>query len=74
MTGATQNIYCGLQEFEEMAFLLHFLRKDDLPLDIGANIGSYTILAASSVGARTMAIWLLSSFSLPLMLLWKISD
>ena len=56
MTGATQNIYCGLQEFEEMAFLLHFLRKDDLFLDIGANIGSYTILAASSVGARTMAV------------------
>jgi len=27
MTGATGNLYCGLHEFNDMAFLLHFLRK-----------------------------------------------
>ncbi len=27
MTGATGNIYCGLHEFEDMAFVLHFLRS-----------------------------------------------
>src|ERR1700687_3946356 len=46
MAGATGNIYCGLHEFEDMAFLLHFLRSDDVFADVGANIGSYTILAA----------------------------
>lgn len=56
MTGATQNIYCGLQEFNDMAFVLHFLRASDQFIDIGANIGSYTILAASEVGARTYAV------------------
>lgn len=51
-TGVTGNIYCGLHEFPDMAFLLHVLRKGDLFVDIGANVGSYTILAASAIGAR----------------------
>jgi FkbM family methyltransferase len=55
MTGATGNIYCGLHEFVEMAFLLHLLRSGDLFLDIGANIGSYTILASKVCGARSIA-------------------
>jgi FkbM family methyltransferase len=55
MTGATGNIYCGLHEFVEMSFLLHLLRPNDLFLDVGANIGSYTILAARVCGARTIA-------------------
>jgi len=44
--GATGNYYCGLHEYEEMSFLLHFLREGDLFIDIGANIGSYSVLAA----------------------------
>jgi len=48
MTGATGNWYCGLHEFEDMAFVLHALRAEDLFVDVGANIGSYTILAAST--------------------------
>ena len=51
-TGVTGNIYCGLHEFPDMAFLLHTLRKDDLFVDIGANVGSYTILASSAIGAK----------------------
>ena len=43
MTGATGNLYCGLHEFEDMSFLLHFLREEDLFIDIGANVGSYTV-------------------------------
>lgn len=46
MTGATGNVYCGLHEFEDMAFVLHFLRPADLFVDIGANVGSYSVLAA----------------------------
>src|ERR1700744_5278945 len=56
LTGATGNIYCGLHEFEDMAFLLHFLREDDLFVDVGANIGSYTMRASAEIGARTIAL------------------
>ncbi len=45
MVGATGNLYCGLHEFDDMGFVLHFLRPDDLFLDIGANVGTYTVLA-----------------------------
>jgi len=54
MTGATGNIYCGLHEFEDMAFVLHFLRPGDLFVDVGANVGSYTILA-SATGANAIS-------------------
>lgn len=54
MTGATGNVYVGLHEFEEMAFLLHFLRPSDLFVDVGANIGSYIILASAVAGARAI--------------------
>ena len=55
MTGATGNLYCGLHEFYDMMLVLHFLRADDLFLDIGSNIGSYTILASGGCGASTWA-------------------
>ena len=55
MTGATGNLYCGLHDFEDMSFLLHFLRREDLFIDIGANIGSYTVLAAAHIGATTLS-------------------
>ncbi|WP_287963479.1 FkbM family methyltransferase [Alcanivorax sp.] len=54
-TGITGNIYTGLHEFYDMGFLLHVLRPEDLFIDIGANVGSYTILACSAVGARGIA-------------------
>ena len=55
MTGATGNIYAGLHEFEDMAFLLHLLRSEDMFADVGSNIGSYTILASGVVGAKSVA-------------------
>lgn len=56
LTGATGNLYCGLHEYEDMAFVLHFLREGDLFVDIGANVGSYTLLAASEVGSETISV------------------
>lgn len=56
MTGATGNIYCGLHEFTDMAFLLHLLRPGDVFVDVGANIGSYTTLASAVCGAHSMAV------------------
>ncbi|WP_205529773.1 FkbM family methyltransferase [Pedobacter chitinilyticus] len=55
LTGITGNIYVGLHEFNDMGFLLHFLREEDLFFDIGANVGSYTLLASGHVGAKTIA-------------------
>lgn len=55
MVGATGNFYCGLHEFADMTFVLHFLRPGDLFLDVGANVGSYTVLASKVCGARTVA-------------------
>jgi FkbM family methyltransferase len=55
MAGATGNIYVGLSEFEDMMLALHFLRKGDLFLDIGANVGSYAILASGVCRANTWA-------------------
>lgn len=54
-SGITGNIYSGLHEFPEMAYLLHVLRPEDIFVDVGANVGSYTILAASVVGASGYA-------------------
>ena len=56
LTGATGNLYCGLLEFEDMGFLLHFLRPTDLFVDVGANVGVYTLLAAGEVGAQSIAV------------------
>lgn len=56
MHGVTGNIYCGLHEFTEMTFMLHLLRAGDLFADVGANAGSYTVLAAGVRGARVVAV------------------
>src|SRR5262249_18454841 len=56
MTGAAGDILFRLHEFNDMAFLLHLLRPHDLFIDVGANIGSYTVLASAVCGARSIAI------------------
>lgn len=53
--GLTGNIYAGLHEFADMAFVLHFLRDSDLFVDVGANVGSYSLLACGAVKARGIA-------------------
>jgi FkbM family methyltransferase len=42
-------LYCSLYDRDEMNFLLRYLRPEDSFLDIGANIGVYTLLAASKI-------------------------
>jgi FkbM family methyltransferase len=56
LTGITGNIYTGLHEFNDMAFLLHFLRPQDIFIDVGANVGSYTLLASGVCRTQTIAI------------------
>jgi len=54
--GFSANVYCGLLEFKDMSFLLHALRPEDLFIDVGANRGSYTVLAGMAVGAKVVAV------------------
>jgi FkbM family methyltransferase len=56
LNGATGNLYCGLMDYYDMGFLLHFLRSTDLFIDVGANIGAYTVLASGEIGASTISI------------------
>jgi FkbM family methyltransferase len=56
MTGATTNLYMGLADLQEMALVVHVLRPGDLFVDVGANVGSYSILASGVAGARTLAV------------------
>lgn len=53
--GITGNLYAGLHEPADMALLLHFLRPGDLFLDVGANLGSYSLLAGRVAGAEILA-------------------
>lgn len=53
--GITGNWDSGLDEPLEMGFLLHLLRKGDLFVDVGANVGSFTVLASSIDGVTSIA-------------------
>lgn len=56
MSSAELQIYTHLYDFREMAFLLHYMRKEeDVFVDIGANIGVYTVFAAGLAEVRVIA-------------------
>ena len=44
--------FSGLPDYWEMSFLRAYLRAGDHVLDVGANVGIYTVLAAARVGPR----------------------
>lgn len=50
-----KQIYYGLGDFEEMCFVLHLLRPNDSFVDAGANLGSYSLLAAKCCHVQTIA-------------------
>jgi FkbM family methyltransferase len=54
MPGATGNFYAGLNDFADMSFLLHTLREGDLFADVGANVGTYTVLASAVRRCRSI--------------------
>lgn len=56
MVSATGNIYCGLMEYEDMGFVMHVLRSEDVFCDIGANVGIFTVIAAGVSEAKVIAI------------------
>jgi len=48
-------LYTGYPEWSEMLFALRFLRAGDVFVDVGANIGVYSLLAASVPGVAVVA-------------------
>lgn len=40
-------LYTTLPDYWEMMFMLRYLAPDDVVVDVGANVGTYTVLAAS---------------------------
>ena len=54
MAGATGNVYYGLHEFDEMVFLMKAAPPECTFVDVGANIGSYTILLAKECGVSVI--------------------
>ncbi len=54
-TGLTGNIYTGFMEYEDMVFLLHALQEDEIFVDVGSNVGAFTILASKVVKSKSIA-------------------
>jgi FkbM family methyltransferase len=53
---ASLALYTRLPEYDEMEFAVRLLRQGDVVVDVGANIGLYTLLAARHVeGGRVIA-------------------
>lgn len=48
-------LYCGLPDWPEMRLVLDYLRAGDVMLDVGANVGLYSLLSASIDGVRAIA-------------------
>ena len=53
--GSQAHYYTYLSDYEEMLFLLHYLNKGDRFVDVGSNIGAYSILASTIIGCHTLA-------------------
>ncbi len=53
--GGQTNYFTFLEDYEEMLFLIHYLKRDDVFVDVGANIGSYSILAAMTNNLKVHA-------------------
>lgn len=54
-TAAAAVIYCGLPEWEDMRFVLDYLRTGDAFVDVGANVGVYALLASAVEGVDVVA-------------------
>ncbi len=56
MRGVTGEAYLGVNEFADVMFVAHLLRPGDLLVDVGANVGSYSVMAAKVTGADVIAV------------------
>ncbi|MDG2991515.1 FkbM family methyltransferase [Candidatus Synechococcus calcipolaris G9] len=49
-----ETFLCHLDEWEDMVYLLHVMSEEDLLVDVGANLGIYTLLASGVRGAKSI--------------------
>ena len=56
LEGTATNYFTYLSDFNEMMFLLHILNPNDVFVDIGSNVGVWTLLASGVVGCKTIAL------------------
>lgn len=61
--GIVGNVYYGLYEYKESLFLLHFLREEDQFVDVGANLGHFSLLVAGILGCRVSSVEAISKTS-----------
>lgn len=54
-SGLTGNYYLGLHECRDMSFTAHLLKPGDLFVDVGANLGSYSLIASGLCKAQSIA-------------------
>tara|TARA_B100000287_G_scaffold391131_1_gene402565 strand:- start:906 stop:1817 length:912 start_codon:yes stop_codon:yes gene_type:complete len=50
------NCYFVLDDYEELLFILNYLKGSDTFIDVGANHGNYTLIASGIVGSKTISI------------------
>lgn len=56
-TGGSSVLYTGLYDFDEMSFVLRYMRPGERFVDVGANIGAYSAFVATFVpGAQITAV------------------
>jgi len=48
------NVYWGVSEYPDMIFLAHCLKENNMFIDCGANVGTYSIIASKVVGANSI--------------------
>ena len=48
------NVYWGVSEYPDMIFLAHCLRENNIFIDCGANVGTYSIIASKVAGANSI--------------------
>lgn len=48
-------LYCRVPDYEEMSFVRHYLRAGDLFVDVGANVGLYSLWASESPDVDVLA-------------------
>lgn len=53
--GIVANIYYKLFDYEDSMFIIDHLKEDDLFIDVGANVGHFTLIAAGVCNANVIA-------------------
>ena len=53
--GTTECYYYGKYDRTELTFLERYLHEEDLFLDVGSNIGSYSLFCSRKIGCRSVA-------------------